>query len=257
VSSPPAPRLLVHVAILAVCACSSTGGGVGDDAGDAEILGEALPRVSQVTLGPGDELELWVWRNPDLGGRQTVGPSGEIFLPLVGDLRVSGMEPEAVRKEVVERLAEYLVSPQVRLSVTAYKSNKVFILGEVQRPGILHLEGQTATLAEAISRGGGFTDRANANSIVVVRGGVPNGEPVTYDLEAALQDGDLTQNPTLARGDIVYVPASFIARVDRFFQHLKTWVDPLVETERGIILAPAAIDTLQGDDNAELRILIR
>ncbi len=122
--------------------------------------------------------------------------------------------------------------PQVSIEVTNFGGQKVYVLGEVKHPGVFAANGNMS-LVEAISMAGGLTLDGNDKTVLLVRTGGQGPQPMVVDLERALTKGDMTQNPVLRRGDIVYVPRTYISNVDRFFEHLSTIIKPLINIETG------------------------
>ncbi len=227
-----------------------------EEEGGGEL--DALPEditISEITLGPGDEMELSIWRNPDLSGRYKVDASGKIFMPLAGVIEVRGISVFKLREKVIERLSKYLVNPQVNITITSYKSRKVYVLGELARPGIFQMS-EGMNLIEAVLKAGGFTDDANPKSVLLIRGGLSKHDVKDIDVEAFLEGADITQNPVLHTGDIVYVPSSFIADVDRFFEHLSIILSTVVSAERAIILEPLVEDVLNHNEERKSTIVI-
>lgn len=201
--------------------------------------------ISEITLGAGDEIQISVYLHSDLTKKILIPPDGEIFYPFVGEIQVEGMSMTDLRHKIREGLAEYIVSPQVSLEVVSLRSRKIFVLGEVQRPGIFQLDSQM-DLVEAISRAGGFTLDASENSVMLIRGDLSHPEALKIDLNQVLKKGDMNKNVTLQKGDIIYVPASYIADVDRFFRHFGNIIFPVVGLEQGIILGPQVRDLVVG-----------
>lgn len=235
--------------LMVIIGCSTSGK-------STSKMAEVVPReeyhekeiaISELTLGTGDEIDISVWRNSDLDGTYKVDSFGNIFIPLAGVIEVKDVSAFEMRDRVVEALSRYLVKPQVIVTVTAYRSRKVYVLGEVKRPGIYHMSESMATLVEAIAKTGGFTEDANSKKVFLIKGGLENDNVQVFNMKALLKKGDVSQNPPLSSGDIVYVPSSFIANVDRFFEHLSTIINPIVELERGILLEPHVEDVLSGE----------
>ncbi len=209
--------------------------------------------ISELTLGPGDEIAISVWRNPDLNGKYRIDASGKIFIPLAGIIEVKGISAFKLREKVVDALSQYLVNPQVRVVVSAYRSNKITVIGEVQKPGIFQMD-ETTTLLEAIVKSGGFTLDANPGNVLLIRNGLEQADVKDFDMDDLLNEGDLSQNPFLKRGDIVYVPSSFIADVDRFSKRLTNILTSIIRLEQGIILEPQVEDVFNDETNRPIVI---
>lgn len=173
---------------------------------DALQEGQAVPK--DFLLGPEDVLDVVVWRNQDLSKQVVVRPDGLISLPLIGDVRASGLTAEQLVQRIGERLKEFKESPSVSVSVREVNSYQVYVLGEVAKPGKYALKSYT-TVLQAIATAGGFTQFASKNNIQVLRNGT-NGDgagaqlrmPVRYDDLVAGKGG----NVILKSGDTLVVP---------------------------------------------------
>jgi polysaccharide export outer membrane protein len=172
---------------------------------------------SAYRVGVRDVLRVSVWSQADLSGQFTVGASGGITFPLVGDVRATGLTVDQIEEELRKRLADgYLRNPQVSVEVAEYHSQRVFVVGEVRTPGVVPLTG-ALTLVEALTRVGSLTD-ASGGELVVIR--PPSGRPVSgpvlpnepgarevlrVDVKT-LQSRGPTSNVTLQDGDTIVVP---------------------------------------------------
>jgi polysaccharide biosynthesis/export protein len=206
------------------------------------------PRISDVVLGPGDVMEITVYRQDDLSRKIQVPPDGRIYYPFVGEVQTAGLSVGRLREKLIEGLSPYILDPQVSVAVTALRSEKVFILGEVERPGIFALESGMSVL-EAISGAGGFTHEAKWSSVLLIRNGLEKPQVASLDLKKTLKQGDLSQNLTLASGDILYVPPVFIADVSRFARHLEYILRPILLLEQGIFFWPRVTDAITGKED--------
>lgn len=200
---------------------------------------EPPPRieVQEFVLGPRDEIEVFVWQHPDLSRTVVVNPAGVISYPLVGTLRVSGLSGDDLATRIREGLSKYLVDPQVAVTVKSARSQKVFVLGEVNRAGVFPLEGPMRAV-EAIALAGGFNQDAEAGSVLLIRGDLRQPELQTLPLERTLFRGAAAENILLQPGDIMYVPATRIASAERFFRRLSNILIPFVATLQGIVFFP-------------------
>jgi polysaccharide export outer membrane protein len=171
-------------------------------------------------VGPNDVLAITVFDQPQLTGRYMVQADGSFTFPLLGRVSVGGLTMQAVENHVRDSLAKgYLKNPQVGVSVEEFRSQQVFIVGEVRQPGILQFTG-SMTMIEALARAGATTDRAGIEAVIVRTpdGGSPpdaaaldrarkgdDANVIRVNLET-LQNGALTQNVTLQSGDTIFVP---------------------------------------------------
>ena len=183
----------------------------------------------------------------DLSISTRIGTSGIITLPLIGDVYAKGKGVFKLRDEIQQKLAKYIVEPEVTINVSGIRSQQVSILGEVKSPGTLTLDREISAL-EAISQSGGFTDDANEEKVLLVRNktGVARVTALNLNIQGIVQKGKLDQNVYLRNGDIIYVPPSFIANVEKFMMRFYNIINPFVSLERGIILAPEALEVLRG-----------
>ena len=214
-----------------------------------EIVNTQVPekvKISEFVLGPGDEIEVNVYRNPDLTGKYMIPPDGLISFPLLGEIKVAGIGITELRKTITSGLSNFLVEPYVSIGVLSIRSQKLYVLGEVEKPGVFQIN-SPINIIEAVSMAGGLTVDAQKNSLLLIRGGLNSPQLTTINLKKTLEQGDLSENITLIGGDIVYVPATYITSVDRFFVHLRNIISPIVLLESGIIMAPQVGDVLRGE----------
>lgn len=163
-------------------------------------------------VGVGDILDIVVWDHPELtmpaGERRTPQESGQrvqadgtFFYPYVGQIQARGKTPEAIRDDLMKRLAEFIPDPQVEVRVVGYKAQAVSVTGEVKSPSRQPLTDVPLTLLDAVSAAGGLTDTADPRNVTVRRGG----RSYTVDLQAFLDDAASSNNPVLQNGDVVSV----------------------------------------------------
>lgn len=217
------------------CATTNT---AEEDAQNPTTISEEEPKnaeVSEFILGAGDTIEITVYKHDELKKNIQIDSSGIITYPLVGDIQTSGLSILRLRDKIRDGLTKYINNPQVSVGITAIKNQKVIVLGEVSKPGYFQIESSLSAL-DAISQAGGFTLDGKQKSVILIRGGINKPGLVRLDLEKALKQGDLTQNVMLQRGDIIYVPRTYIADVNRFFSHLATIISPLLSLESGYFI---------------------
>ncbi len=167
-------------------------------------------------VGPNDVLSITVFNQPQLSGKFAIEADGTLAFPLVGRVSAGGRSVRAVEDTVRERLAAgYLKNPQVSVAVEQYRSQQIFVIGEVRQPGPLQFTG-SMTVIEALARAGSMTDRAGTEAVIVrsengstatAPASGPTGPPgpaMRVDLEA-LQSGSLAQNVALRAGDTIFV----------------------------------------------------
>lgn len=153
-------------------------------------------------IGLEDVLEVSVWRDADLSRTVPVRPDGKITLPLVGEVEVAGRTPSQVADGVGAALSPFVREPKVAVIVREVNSPRIFVLGEVARPGAHLLRGRV-TLLQALALSGGFTPFADPESVVLLRGGGRGRVEVDC---AALTRRDAPEDFPLGPGDTIYVP---------------------------------------------------
>lgn len=159
-------------------------------------------------IGPGDSLQVFVWRNPELTVTIPVRPDGKISTPLVEDMVAIGKTPSALARDVETVLAEYVKSPQVNVIVTQPASafSQVKVMGQVKNPQALPFR-QGMTVLDAILAVGGLGEFASGNRAKLIRN--ENGKQKEYRLRLTrLAGGDMSQNLDLKPGDVLLVPES-------------------------------------------------
>lgn len=204
-------------------------------------------KVTEFVLGPGDELHVEVFRNQELSRDVKVMPDGTFSYPLLGEVKAAGVGVRELRETITNGLRSHLVvEPVISITITALKSRKVAVLGEVRRPGMFSLEGSLSVI-EAVTAAGGFTKEATQRNVLLVRSDRGRAVARTLNISDAINEGALAQNAQLMPGDVLYVPTSLVADVNRFVAHLAQALSAAVLAETGIVLGPQVKDILLGD----------
>jgi polysaccharide export outer membrane protein len=160
---------------------------------------------SQYVIGADDVLSVVFWRDKELSSDVTVRPDGKISLPLINDVQAVGLTPAQLRDVIADEAKKYVEDPNVTVVVKSINSRKVFITGEVKKPGPFPLTGPTSVL-QLISIAGGLADYAKPEKISIVR--VEGGKTVSYkfNYKEVLEGKKLAQNIELKPGDTIIVP---------------------------------------------------
>lgn len=174
----------------------------------ADFLKSKEAKDSAFILGPGDKIEITVYRHDELSKTLWIGPSGKIIYPLIGDIQASGLSIFELREKIRDGLSKYIIDPKVGINIITVQSQSVAVLGEVKKPGSFFLD-HPLTVLEAISLAGGFTIKAKQGSVFLIRKGLEKQTVKVLNLKKAIKKGDLTYNVVLQRGDIIYVPEKF------------------------------------------------
>ncbi len=156
-------------------------------------------------IGPQDVLDISVWKEVELSRSVPVRPDGKISLPLLNDVQAAGLTPMQLTTQITTGLKKYIADPQVTVMVTQINSQRIYILGETNRPGAFPLL-PGMTVLEALSSGGGFTMFANTKKIYVMR--KVNGEQQKYpfNYKDVVHGKSPEANIVLQAGDTIVVP---------------------------------------------------
>ena len=159
----------------------------------------------EYTIGSDDVLSIVFWRDKELTADVTVRPDGKISLPLLNDVQASGLTPAQLKDRIVEESKKYVEDPNVTVVVKQINSRRVFIAGEVRKPGPYALTAPT-TVLQMLSIAGGLGDFAKSEKIIVVR--VENGKQVSYkfNYKDVIEGKKLAQNIELKPGDTIIIP---------------------------------------------------
>lgn len=198
------PALLLAMLLAVVPACRSTAPAPALPL-PSEAEAHAAPGQAS-TLGPGDLVEVRVFQEPDHSGVWRVSPEGTIDYPLCGKVELAGRTSSTAADALRECLARYLRRPQVSVLIREYNSKKIFVFGEVQKPGTFPYDGEMSII-QAITLAGGFTKTAAQNSTNVTR--LVDGQERKIRVPVEDIGVGRERNFLLQPGDIVFVPESF------------------------------------------------
>ena len=156
-------------------------------------------------IGPDDVLTIVFWREKDLSGDVSVRPDGRISLPLLNDIDAAGLTPEELRLRVTEAAEKLIEAPTVTVVVKQINSRKVFITGQVAKPGPYPLNGPT-TVVQLLAIAGGVLEYADDKNIAIMR--TVNGKSVSlrFNYDQVKRRRNLEQNIQLKPGDTIIVP---------------------------------------------------
>ena len=160
-------------------------------------------------IGPGDVLQVFVWRNPELTTTVPVRPDGKVSTPLVEDMIAVGKSPTTLARDIERVLAEYVKSPQVNVIVTQPASafSQVKVMGQVMRPqSIPYREGMT--VLDAVLATGGLAQFAAGNRTKLMRTVNGKQQDIHIKLTKLLDGEDMGQNLLLLPGDVLLIPES-------------------------------------------------
>jgi polysaccharide export outer membrane protein len=181
---------------------------------EAESAG-TLPPINtpgpDYLIGPGDNLQIFVWRNPELTTTVPVRPDGRISVPLVEDMPAVGKTPTTLARDLEQVLKQYVQEPIVNVIVTGFVGpfgQQVRVVGEAAKPQAIPYRANMSVLDVMIDVGG-LTKFASGNRAVIIR--KVEGKDVEHRvrLDDLLKDGDVTANVKILPGDILIVPQSY------------------------------------------------
>jgi polysaccharide export outer membrane protein len=158
------------------------------------------------TIGPEDVLAVLFWREKDLSVEElVVRPDGMITLPLMNDVKAAGLTPDQLRDEITRAAGQYVQDPNVTVVIKQINSRKVYVTGQVNKPGPYPLVGPT-TVLQALALAGGLMEYAKGNDIVVMRTTEGKTQTFRFRYKDVIQGKRLEQNIALKPGDTVVVP---------------------------------------------------
>ena len=163
-------------------------------------------RDAPYTINPGDTLSVSVWKEPDLSGPVLVRPDGTFSIPLAGQIDGRDKTVAQLQQLIAQRLHKYIADPVVTVSVQDVKGNKVYVIGQVSKPGEFVVNPRVDVM-QALSMAGGTTPFAALNGIVILRR-MPDGQQqaIPFHYKDVASGRDLRQDITLQAGDVVVVP---------------------------------------------------
>ena len=161
--------------------------------------------AEEYRIGPQDLVRIDVWKEPDISRTIPVRPDGKISLPLMNDVQAAGLTAMELAGSIREGLSKYITSPQVTVTVTEINSRRVYVTGEVMRPGAQPLL-PNMTVLQALTSAGGFTQFARTKNIYVLR--TEDGKQVKhpFNYKAVLDGKHPEDNIQLQPGDVIVVP---------------------------------------------------
>jgi polysaccharide export outer membrane protein len=156
-------------------------------------------------IGPDDVLSIVYWKDKDMSSEAQVRPDGKISLPLINEMTAAGLTPDELRQKITEESKRFMEDASITVVVRQINSRKVYITGEVNKPGPYPLTSPTSVV-QLIATAGGLREYANSKKIMIMR--TENGRPVSlpFNYPAVTSGKNLKQNIELKPGDTVVVP---------------------------------------------------
>jgi polysaccharide biosynthesis/export protein len=166
---------------------------------------KAATNDATYVIGPQDVLDIDVWKENELTRSVPVRPDGKISLPLLNDVQASGLTPTQLAAVITERLKKFVTDPQVTVIVTQINSQRVYVLGEVTRPGAYPLLPGMNVL-QALSAAGGFTMFANTKKVYVLREQGGKQQKFMFNYKDVIDGKHAEENIELKAGAQIVVP---------------------------------------------------
>ncbi|MBN2565557.1 MAG: polysaccharide export protein [Candidatus Eisenbacteria bacterium] len=235
--------LVVIIAVALTCCGCGTGSGqvaLGTEAvaSDSGWDGQGLYKLRE-----GDKLEISFLTDETLHYSTPISPAGTISLPSGDEIRAAGLTSGQVRASIEDKMSTYLLDSTASVTIIDIASQPVYVLGEVRSPGQVSMMNGNISVSMAITEAGGLLSTGKPSSVVVIRSGSTAATAIRVDVSKVLSARDLSQDIRLEPYDIVFVPKSFIGKVDEF-------VDLFFDN-----IAPAQLFYLRGYDIAQRRPL--
>lgn len=180
------------------------------------IVRGPISEAVKYTLGPNDVIEIEVRRHPEFSGQYAVNSEGKIEYKFVGDIIVEDLTKLDLKERLSEILSEYIIEPEIDVTIVAYLSKVFYVVGDVSNPGKFYMRGNTVTVREALVQAGLPTGAASMRkSRLITPSDEGQASSVKVDAYKLLYEGDLTQNLDMQPGDVFYVPPTVMAKMIR------------------------------------------
>jgi polysaccharide export outer membrane protein len=166
---------------------------------------EGVVDSDKYLIGPEDVLSIHVWKEESLSKTYLVRMDGKISMPLIDEIQAAGLTPLQLKEILIQKLQEFIDSPNVSVTVTEANSFKVYVSGEVKTPGVYRLRSKTS-LVQIISMVGGFTEWANQKKILIIRKENGKENRMTVNYKKIVRGGKSSSDVFLQSGDTIIVP---------------------------------------------------
>ncbi len=176
-----------------------------------EAAAGAASDAPQYIIGPGDKLQIFVWRNPELSITVPVRPDGRISVPLIEDLQAASKTPTALARDIEGILKQFVQDPIVTVIVTDFKGpfdQQIRVVGETVEPRAIPYR-QNMTVLDVMIEVGGLTEFADGNRAVIVRSNGEKQQSYRVRLDDLIRDGDVSANVRMLPGDVLIIPQAW------------------------------------------------
>ncbi|MEK6715300.1 MAG: polysaccharide biosynthesis/export family protein [Candidatus Omnitrophota bacterium] len=196
----------------------------------------------EYTLGAEDIIEILVRRHPEFSDKFKVNKDGKIQYKFVGDIEVAGLAKDELNKKLTNIISQYVVEPEINITILDYKSKVFYVIGEVSRPGKYYMMGNTLSVREAVVTAGLPLMSAAMRKCRLIRPDI-SGKPINtkVDIYSVLYGGDLKKNINMLPGDVLYVPSTVMAKVMRVISPVTAPLTNAASTGKTVVSAGAGI----------------
>lgn len=198
--------VLIMAAILLLAVCIGQGFAEGQDTPPAIPADNAAPQSNvpsaEYKYHAEDVMKIIIWGEPNLSTEQMVDPKGYINMPLLGQIYAEGLTQNELVDKLKESLTKYLVEPKIQISMIQFQKNRVYVLGQVYRPGVYEFKTGERVM-EAIAQAGSYTEMAYLEGATLTHKG--SNTPIPLDLHKLFYNNDMSQNLTLMDGDTINI----------------------------------------------------
>lgn len=175
-----------------------------------------MQEPQQYFIRPGDQLDIKFFYNPELNETLAVRPDGKISLQLIDEVQAAGLRPSELDDQLTQEYGKELQKPVIAVIVRSFSGHRIFVGGEVNSQGIITMAGNMTPL-QAVFDAGGFKETASPENAIIIRKGIGNKpHPIAINLKNAMEGKSDGNNYLLQADDILYVPKSSIAKVNKF-----------------------------------------
>lgn len=197
------------------------------------------------TLGPDDVVEIMVLRHPEFSGTYPVNLESKIQYKFVGDIDVRGLTKKELEEKITKIISSYVINPEVNVTILEYKSKVIYVLGEVGTPGKFYMKSESIPVREAVVNAGLPTHAAAMRRCRIITPAKKGKVKIkSVDLYTILYGGDLKHNIDMHPGDVLYVPATVMAKVIRVINPVTSAVGVASSGPESVSTGKSAVSTL-------------
>ena len=178
---------------------------VAEETALTKARGGTQTQTHKYLIGPGDVLEILVWKEPDISRIVRVRPDGKISLPLADDIQASESTLLQVKKRITDALSAYVDHPSVYVMLQENRSKRFYVVGKVNAPGEYLLE-KDITVLQAIAMAKGFSEWANKDDVIILRKGPLGQFRIEFDYNRVVSGKEIKQNISLNPDDLIIIP---------------------------------------------------